>query len=48
MYDRHSRRQPLGERPLPTADLEHDVGGVELRLAQDRVEQVRVRQEVLP
>ena len=41
------RRQPLGQHPLPGADLEHDVVGLERRVADDRVEQVRVGEEVL-
>ena len=40
--------QPLGQHPLPGPDLEDDVGRVELGVADDRVEQVRVGEEVLP
>ena len=40
--------QPPGQDPLPGTDLEDDVGRVELGVAEDRVEQVRVGEEVLP
>ena len=33
--------------PSPAADLEHDVAGLEVGVADDRVEQVRVGEEVL-
>jgi hypothetical protein len=40
--------QALGQHPLPRPDLEHHVPGRELRVADDRVEQVGVGEEVLP
>jgi hypothetical protein len=39
---------PLRQRPLPTADLQGDVVGLELGVAHDRVEQVLVGEEMLP
>ena len=36
-----------GQRPLAAADLEHHVAGPDPGLAHDRLEQVRVREEVL-
>src|SRR5262249_56899252 len=39
--------EPPGQHPLAGADLEDDVAGVELGVADDRVEQVRVGEEVL-
>ena len=43
----HLRGEPLGQRALPPADLERHVGGIEGRIADDRLEQVRVGEEVL-
>ena len=40
--------EPLAQHPFPGADLEHDVVGAQLGVADDRVEQVRVGEEVLP
>ena len=42
------RGEALGQRPFAGADLEHDVPGLELRVAHDRVQQVGVDEEVLP
>ncbi len=42
------RRQALGQHPLPSPDLEHDVAGIERGVGDDRLEQVRVGEEVLP
>ena len=39
--------QALGQHPLPGPDLEHHVIRRELGVADDRVEQVRVGEEVL-
>ena len=39
--------QPLGQHPFPRPDLQHDVVRSELGVADDRVEQVRVGEEVL-
>ncbi len=39
--------QPLRQHPFSRADLEHDVVGTELGVADDRVEQVLVGEEVL-
>ena len=41
------RCEALRERALPATDLEHDVFGTELRVADDRVEQVPIGEEVL-
>jgi hypothetical protein len=38
---------PLRQRPLPASDLQGDVVGLELGVADDRVEQVLVGEEVL-
>ena len=40
--------EPLAQHPFAGANLEHHVVGAQLRVADDRVEQVRVGQEVLP
>jgi hypothetical protein len=40
--------EALAQHPFPGADLEHHVVGAQLGVADDRVEQVRVGQEVLP
>ncbi len=42
------RREPPAQRPSAAADLDHDVAGSELGKAHDRVEQVRIGEEVLP
>ena len=42
------RGEALGQHPFPGADLEHDVARAELGVADDRVEQVGVGEEVLP
>ena len=39
--------QARGQDPFPGADLEDDVGRIQLGVAEDRVEQVRVGEEVL-
>ena len=39
--------KPLGQHPLAPADLEHDVVGLERRVGEDRVQQVRIGEEVL-
>ena len=41
-------RQPLGQHPFAGPDLEHHVAGLEPGVADDRVEQVGVGEEVLP
>ena len=46
--DAATRREPLGQHPFAGADLEHHVVRPELRVADDRVEQVGVGEEVLP
>jgi hypothetical protein len=48
MQVRDAFRDPLCQRPLPTTDLERHVAGLELRVPHDRVQQVRVGEEVLP
>ena len=40
-------RDPLGQRPLPSPDLERHVARIECGVADDRLQQVRVGQEVL-
>ena len=40
--------QALAQHPFPGANLEHDLALAQLGVADDRVEQVRVGQEVLP
>ena len=42
------RGQALAQHPFPGPDLEHDVALAQLGVADDRVEQVRVGEEVLP
>ena len=39
--------QPLGQHPFPGPDLEHDVARRQRRVADDRVEQVGIGEEVL-
>jgi hypothetical protein len=39
--------QPPGQHPLPAADLENDVVRLGRRVGEDRVEEVRVGEEVL-
>ena len=39
--------EPLGQRPLPSPDLEHHVLGIERGVGDDRLEQVGVGEEVL-
>jgi hypothetical protein len=40
-------RQPLGQDPFAGTDLEHDVARLEAGVADDRIEQVGVGEEVL-
>jgi hypothetical protein len=44
---RHLLGDPLGERALPSPDLQRDVVGLELGVAHDRIEQVRVGEKIL-
>src|SRR5919108_3693892 len=44
---RDPRGELLGQRPLPTADLQRHLGGIERRVADHGREEVRVREEVL-
>ena len=44
---RGPRGEPLGQHPLPAADLQDDVAGVERRVGDDRLQQVGVGEEVL-
>jgi hypothetical protein len=44
----HRVRQPFGQDPFAWAHLEHDVDRLEAGVADDRVEQVGVGEEVLP
>jgi hypothetical protein len=39
--------EPLAQRPSPAPDLEHDVAAPDPRVADDRVEQVGIPEEVL-
>ena len=42
-----NRRQPLGQHPFPRAHLQHDIAGLQLRVAHDGVEQIRIGEEGL-
>ena len=48
VHRRRALRQLGGQRPLATADLEHDVVRPGTRLADDRGEKVGVGEKVLP
>ena len=41
------RRDPVAERALPRPDLERHVAGIEVGVANDRLQQVGVGEEVL-
>ncbi len=41
------RRDPVAERALPRPDLEHHVAWIEVGVANDRLQQVGVGEEVL-
>jgi hypothetical protein len=47
VHGRHPRRQLRGQRPLTAPDLKHYVVAADLRLADDRLEQVRISEKVL-
>ena len=47
MHARGTLGEALGQHPLPSPDLEHDVLGIERRIGDDRLQQVGVGEEVL-